>query len=93
MVKIFTGAVNFQIATRLDGIDDWGIILNPAETGKGATFYPWRLVVAMRLAREEDLATPSECPDSPSIKRQKTRQRGYISRPGQEGLANGLAAA
>lgn len=69
MVEIFTGAADFQIATRLDGINDWGIILNPAESGGGAVFYPWRLIVAMRLAREEDLATPPGSPDTPSITR------------------------
>lgn len=63
LVEIFTGAVDYQVVARFDGINDWGIVLNGAEPGGGAVFYPWRLVVAMRLAREEEPASPTGCLD------------------------------
>lgn len=65
LVEIFTGAVDYQVVARLDGINDWGGVLNGAEPGGEAVFYPWRLVVAMQLAREEDLGAPPGYP-SPS---------------------------
>ncbi len=62
MVEVFTGEENYQIVARLEGVNDWGIVLNEAEPVGGDVFYPWRLVVAVRLAREENLATPPGYP-------------------------------
>lgn len=34
LVEIFTGAVDYQAVARLDGINDWGIVLNGVEPGR-----------------------------------------------------------
>ncbi len=61
-----TGAVEYQVVARLDGVGDWGVVLAEGEGGETSKFYPWRHVFAMRLAREEDLSTPPGHPVSPS---------------------------
>ncbi len=33
LVEIFTGAVDYQVVARLDGVNDRGIVLNGAEPG------------------------------------------------------------
>ncbi len=35
LVEIFTGAMDYQVVVRLDGINDRGIVLNGAEPGGG----------------------------------------------------------
>lgn len=60
------GGVEYQLVTRLEGINDWGIVLKdvaplrPGEERDEAAnvFYPWERVMVMRPAREEDLAAP-----------------------------------
>lgn len=58
VVEVLTSEVDYQVVARLEGVNDWGIVLNEAEPVGGDIFYPRRLVVAMRLASEEDLSTP-----------------------------------
>jgi hypothetical protein len=51
------GAHDYQVVARLDGIGDLGIVLTggePGEPGGDAVFYPWRRIMAMRLARPDD---------------------------------------
>jgi hypothetical protein len=40
LVEIFTGAVEYQVVARLDGINDCGIVLTGAEPGGGTVLYP-----------------------------------------------------
>ena len=61
-----TGGVEYQLVTRLEGIDDRGVVLKdvgPLRPGEGPdeavhVFFPWVRIMAMRLASEEDLETP-----------------------------------
>ncbi len=64
LVEIIDG-VEYQLVTRLEGINDWGVLfdvapLRPGEERDEAAnvFYPWERIMAMRPAREEDLAAP-----------------------------------
>ena len=60
------GAVEYQLVTRLEGINGWGVLfkdvapLRPGEERDEAAnvFYPWERIMAMRPAREEDLGLP-----------------------------------
>jgi hypothetical protein len=60
-LEILAGVVSYQEVARLAGIGDWGIMLR--EQNETIWFYPWCPVVAIRLAREEDLTA---LPDSPN---------------------------
>jgi hypothetical protein len=55
LVEVLGGRV-YQVVVRLDGINDWGVVLTGEglDPGGGSVFFPWRHVMAMRLARPED---------------------------------------
>jgi hypothetical protein len=65
MVEI-TGGVEYHLVTRLEGIDDRGVVVKdvgPLRPGEGPevaadVFFPWARIMAMRPASEEDLETP-----------------------------------
>jgi hypothetical protein len=46
----------YQVIVRLDGINDWGVVLTGegVDPAGGTVFFPWRHVMAMRPARPED---------------------------------------
>jgi hypothetical protein len=60
------GGVEYQMVTRLEGIDERGVVVKDAGTlrpGEGPeeaadVFFPWGRILAMRPASEADLETP-----------------------------------
>jgi hypothetical protein len=55
LVEVLGGRV-YRVVVSLDGINDWGVVLTGegVDPGGGSVFFPWRHVMAMRLARPED---------------------------------------
>ena len=55
LVEVLGGRV-YQVVVRLEGINDWGVMLTGegVDPGGGTVFFPWRHVMAMRPARPED---------------------------------------
>ncbi len=57
VVAEIIGARDYHVVARLDGVGDSGVISSggkPGEPTGDAAFYPWRRIMAMRLARPDD---------------------------------------
>lgn len=60
------GGVDYQLVTRLEGVDDRGVVVKdvgPLRPGEGQdeaadVYFPWVRILAMRPASEEDLESP-----------------------------------
>ena len=55
LVEVLGGRV-YQVIVRLEGINDWVVVLSGegVDPGGGSVFFPWRHVMAMRPARPGD---------------------------------------